>query len=483
MCIIFFIVLGVIIFVLIYTKYCYSYWSRRGIPYFEPSFPFGNIQDALLMKRNLAEVMKDLYLKVQSDFAGMYIIFRPALIIRDRNLLKRILVDDFDHFTDRVADLNIKNDPIMNNMYYLCGEKWKNMREKMAPAFASDKLPMMFKTVYDIGMALQGYMGCLVDENENNVIDIRDLSARYLTDVIASVAFGIEVDSIHDPATYFRRIGARIADPNCNTTLMAYFLQFMAPKLFKFMGCKIIDNEIEEFMIETVRQTLQFREKHKFSREDFMQILIQMRNGVDMTETGNEDRHFNILEDKLKHLSIEDCAAQVFIYLAIGFDPASLLISMCLFELAQNPTVMEKLQKDVDDTLNKHNWKLTCECIKDMKYLKQCMEGEIILNIFDIYTLSFFKLLILESLRLYPPCSDIPRICTKNYKIPNSKVVIEKGTCILISVFGMQRDPRIYPNPNKFDPSRFGPEEKAKRPPVDFLPFGLGPRACIGNIL
>lgn len=50
----------------------------------------------------------------------------------------------------------------------------------------------------------------------------------------------------------------------------------------------------------------------------------------------------------------------------------------------------------------------------------------------------------------------------------------------MISNYGIQRDPENYPNPDKFDPSRFSPEEKAKRPAVDFLSYGLGPRDCIG---
>lgn len=81
---------------------------------------------------------------------------------------------------------------------------------------------------------------------------------------------------------------------------------------------------------------------------------------------------------------------------------------------------------------------------------------------------------------MYPPCAYIPRICTKNYIIPKSNVQIDKGTHIMISAYGVQRDPDIYPNPDKFDPSRFSDEEKAKRPAGDFLAFGLGPRGCIG---
>lgn len=73
------------------------------------------------------------------------------------------------------------------------------------------------------------------------------------------------------------------------------------------------------------------------------------------------------------------------------------------------------------------------------------------------------------------------RICTKNYKVPDSDLVIEKGTPINISVFGLQRDEKYYPDPDKFDPDRFTEEQKSARHHYTYLPFGEGPRVCIGK--
>lgn len=90
---------------------------------------------------------------------------------------------------------------------------------------------------------------------------------------------------------------------------------------------------------------------------------------------------------------------------------------------------------------------------------------------------------ILETMRKYPPVHMLNRICTKSYKVPDSDLVIEKGTKVVISTLAIHHDPEYYPDPEKFDPERFTEEEKAKRHPFTYLPFGEGPRICMGNLI
>lgn len=85
-----------------------------------------------------------------------------------------------------------------------------------------------------------------------------------------------------------------------------------------------------------------------------------------------------------------------------------------------------------------------------------------------------------ETLRKHPPFARIGRECTNDYTIPGTTTVLEKGTLVWISIMGLHHDEKYYPHPEKFDPDRFLPSNKGERSPYVFLPFGSGPRNCIG---
>lgn len=82
---------------------------------------------------------------------------------------------------------------------------------------------------------------------------------------------------------------------------------------------------------------------------------------------------------------------------------------------------------------------------------------------------------------MYPTLPFLNRICTKDYAIPNSDLTIKEGTPIIISHFGLMRDANYFPEPDKFCPDRFA-EQHQNYNPAAFVPFGDGPRTCIGKM-
>lgn len=91
-------------------------------------------------------------------------------------------------------------------------------------------------------------------------------------------------------------------------------------------------------------------------------------------------------------------------------------------------------------------------------------------------------LTISESLRLHPPLPNLTKHSTTDYTLPKMSLKINNGTLLVISAYGLHMDEKYYPNPLKFDPERFSADAVAKRDKYAFLPFGDGPRKCIGKI-
>ncbi len=91
----------------------------------------------------------------------------------------------------------------------------------------------------------------------------------------------------------------------------------------------------------------------------------------------------------------------------------------------------------------------------------------------------FLKYFLLESLRMYSPNTQTQRICTKDYQISGSDLMIEKGVDVTLPMYPMQYDERYYPNPDQFIPERFTPENKQSRSSYAWNPFGHGLRGCI----
>lgn len=85
-------------------------------------------------------------------------------------------------------------------------------------------------------------------------------------------------------------------------------------------------------------------------------------------------------------------------------------------------------------------------------------------------------------MRKYAAISILFRKCSKEYIIPNTNIRIEKATTIMIPARQIHYDPEYYPDPQVFNPERFNAENKPKIPQFAFLPFGEGPRMCIGNL-
>lgn len=131
--------------------------------------------------------------------------------------------------------------------------------------------------------------------------------------------------------------------------------------------------EARDYFVSLVTDTFNYREKNNIIRKDFMQMLMQLRNAGKVSEDG--DWTVKKSEGSVS-LSINDCAAQSYLFYLAGFDTSSSALTYCLYELVRNPELLLKVQQEIDETLSRHNNEVTYEAIQDMKYLELCILGD-----------------------------------------------------------------------------------------------------------
>lgn len=190
-----------------------------------------------------------------------------------------------------------------------------------------------------------------------------------------------------------------------------------------------------------------------------MHYLLQLRNSdYDSRDKDNDSSNWNtIVRRDKKLLSIEECASHLFLFYLAGYETSSSTASYCLWELANNPDKLSKLQQEIDIQLQTTDGQITYEGIQNMQYLDLCIK---------------------ETMRLYPSALILNRQCTKEYELDEMHLKIPAGTPIVISLFGIHRDEKYFPNAKQFLPERFA---KTDFNADAYYPFGDGPRACIAK--
>jgi cytochrome P450 family 6 len=435
-----------------YYKWTYQYWRRRNFPYLEPRIPFGNIISPFGQKESNGIDLKRQYDTMKSKgwkHGGLYNMLKPTYLVLDLDYIKNIMIKDFQYFTDRGLYYNEKDDPLSAHLFAIGGQKWRNLRTKLTPTFTSGKMKMMFQTLVDCEPNL-------LQKIENDRVakvptDIKEALGCFTTDIIGSCAFGLDFNTFAEENSPFREYGRKVFTFN-TSRLLKLFLASTFPKTAHALGIALTQKDISKFFSKVVKDTVSYREKNNYTRKDFLQLLIDLKNN-------------KLAEDEgYKHdgntLSIDEIAAQCFVFFIAGFETSSTTMTFAMYELSKHQELQDKVRDEVNTVLAKHEGKITYEAIQEMKYMDQVIN---------------------ETLRRYPPLPLITRMCVRDYKIPGEDLIIEKDTTIIISVLGIHHDKEYYPDPEKFDPERFTEENKNSRHHFAHIPFGEGPRVCIGS--
>ncbi|XP_015591510.1 cytochrome P450 9e2-like [Cephus cinctus] len=425
----------------------YTYWKRRGIPYLEVIPLIGNQAPVLLKLKTLPAFIMDMYNRYpDARFFGLMDFNKPVILIRDPKLVLDIGVKNFENFPNHRSFIDEKMDKLFaKNIFFLRDERWKEMRATLSPSFTASKMKFMFELISKTSKDFVTYL--LEHPEETKSIETKDAFTRYTTDVIATAAFGISVNSMRDKDNDFYVNGKDIISFEQIWKIIKVVLFCTCPSIMRLTRQSFISRDKTTFFRTIIQDAIKVREEKGIVRPDMIHLLMQARDNERVT------------------LSTDDIVAQAFIFFVAGFDTSSTLMCYMLHELVLNPDVQQKLREEVDQVTSGADDEVTYEMLQKMKYM---------------------DMVISETLRKHPPVSFIDRVCVKSFKLPQSMpgyndVTVEKDSSMWFPVRALHYDPQYFPDPYKFDPERFNDENKNKIVPCTYLPFGLGPRKCIGN--
>ncbi|KAK9738441.1 Cytochrome P450 [Popillia japonica] len=373
-----------------------------------------------------------MYNSISGPYFGIWVFHTPHFVAKDPEIIKQILVKDFKYFPDRTIASNEEADEIAANVLFIMkNPNWKALRSKMTPVFSSGKIKCMIPLMNSVAEELVGYLAKLSSQSDS--IEIKEVCAKYATDVVTSCAFGIEGRSFEKEDGAWRSVGRDMFAFTFANGLRSTSYFFL-PKLVDLFKIKFIPAHVSQFMIDAMKI---------LTDTDLIDILIKLQN-----------------EDfdgyKFEGTRVIAQAAQFFL---AGFETTASTVSYTLYELCLNRSIQDKLVTEIKTTLQQHG-SVTYEAIQDMKYLHKVVQ---------------------EILRKYPVLPFLDRTTMMDWKIPGTDITLEAGTPVYIPLFALHHDPKYFPNPEVFDPERFSEENINSRPCFTYIPFGGGPRNCVGE--
>ncbi|XP_020280578.1 cytochrome P450 9e2-like [Pseudomyrmex gracilis] len=422
-----------------------NYFKKHGILHMPPLPIVGNMGPVFFRQSSLAALVKKIYnLNQNAKYVGFFDGMNPVVVIRDPELIKSIGIKHFESFTDHRAFIDEVNDPLTGkNLFSLRGEKWRDVRTLLSPAFTSSKMKNMFTLMSDCAANFTEFLSKL--PSDETVMEMKNCFTRYTTDVIATCAFGITVDSMRNPDNEFYVYGKATSFNTWRT--IKFCIIRSCPLLTKMVGLKFVSNSVAVFFKNLVQNTIKARDAQNIVRPDMLQLMMESRGK----------------RGPGKELTIEDMTSQAFIFFLGGFDTISVTMCFAAHELAVNPDIQARLRDEIDDVLKSTNGTLTYEALNTMQYL------DAVVN---------------ETLRLWPVGVFLDRMCTQEFELPpalpgGKPFVVKKGRSIWFPAYGLHLDPQYWEEPEKFNPDRFFDKKNINS--IAFIPFGLGPKMCIGN--
>ncbi|XP_059612263.1 probable cytochrome P450 9f2 [Phlebotomus argentipes] len=452
-----------------------KFFEDKGIKVNKPRFFLMTMYKLLTKQMGIVDMIQGLYNEVSGGekVVGFYDGNTPILMLKDPDVIKRLAVKEFEHFQDRRDFINEEMDPLFgNSLFVLKEQKWRDMRATLSPAFTGSKMRLMCDFIVEIGEQMAEFIHREAQEKGPQVYEMKELLSRVAHDVIASCAFGIKVDSLTNKTNEVYLAGKILSNFDGTEKMLKLILYRFFPYLMKVLNISVTPQKESKFFRSLVTDSMKVREQQHIIRPDMIHLLMEANKGklnhqqneVDSAGFATVDESSVGWRKSGRIWSETEIVAQCFLFLLAGFESVSSAMSFAAHEICVNPDVQKKLYeeiKSVDDELN--GKRVTYDILQKMKYL---------------------DMVVSETLRMYPPATIVDRECNKDITLElydNFNFDFKKKYAVWIPIYAFHWDAKYFPDPAKFDPERFSDENKSTIDPSTYMPFGIGPRNCVGS--
>ncbi|XP_074596439.1 cytochrome P450 4c21-like [Brevipalpus obovatus] len=332
----------------------------------------------------------------------------------------------------------------------LADAEWKARRNLAAPSYVPSVLENFIPIIlHQIDLMLDDLsvrthtIGCL-PILQDHIMTITLETSLGLKNVSDSLRIGIQRSGINFLDSQFDRI-FRFYTWNEQFLKIYNWIHGLKDERETLKECarQIIKARIEEKSMDLNENGIRSPDTPRRRNQAFLDhMLDNYKNGQNVTSDG-----------------LEDLIGELLIIVTTNFETIVNSTMWFLYNMGHNPDIQEKLYDELLG-FDEKNENMTISRINELTYLDQCVR---------------------ENLRIHPPVATTPRMVNEDVDIDGQ--IIPKGVLTITFIYSMHHDEEIYPNPDKFDPSRFEPENFAKIPSGAYIPFGDGPRRCIGERL
>ncbi|KAH8297249.1 hypothetical protein KR044_008564, partial [Drosophila immigrans] len=431
----------------------YRYFRRHNLPYLPVSFctPLGHLKKLLFLRISFGDLFQEIYtneLISREKCAGFFIFQTPALIIRDPKIIHLVLIKQFDSFLNRYEAADAVNDAMGSLTLPLAKyHQWRESRQFMSQLFSSGRMKQrMYPLLQQVLQDLEQYIHRKMGGETQRVLPLSEMCQLYTTDVTGKLFYSLDVGGLRRGYSPMRHETKKLFAPSLGKVL--HFMSiFFLPHWAGYWRAKVFSKPYSLYMRQLVTQ---HSDHHQ---GDLIHLLRQL-------QLNRPGTHYAQHPDFI--------ASQAGIILLAGFETSSALLGFTLYELAKQPLLQQRLRKELSIAFGE--------------------DGHSNLSYEAAVSLPYLKMVCLEALRLYPAAAFINRECTPQQGVgfslqPHVDFVIPAGMPAYISILGLHRDAKYWPNPLNFDPERFAPERLESIVPMTYIPFGAGPHGCIGSRL